>query len=186
MVSLAQVPSDSSKTRDLEEAVIGRAIRGDERALSHLYQRHATHIATAVRRCLGHDAEVDDIVQETFVQGLGQLASLREPSKLRSFLMTIAVRRSYARLSLRYKLSALMSQLFQVAPAASVPETADRAHALFDALNAVNPRHRMAWVLHRVEGYTLPEVANLTDSSLTTVKRWIAKVDDCVEAIDES
>jgi transposase len=35
-----------------------------------------------------------------------------------------------------------------------------------------------------VEGHTLPEVAEQSEISLATVKRWIAEVDEAVEAVD--
>src|SRR5688572_22956838 len=150
---LAQlVPSQAATEADLEAAVVERASAGDERALAWLYRRHSAHIAAIARRSLG-DAEVDDIVQETFVQGLSQLAALREPAKLRSFLVTIAVRRIYARLSLRYRLTALAAQLFRVSPRFSHPDVTERVSALSELLGRAQPRHRVAWVLHRVEGY---------------------------------
>jgi len=182
VVSLAQAVI--AEPVDLETALVERAIAGEERALAALYQRHAAHIAGVVRRSLGRDSEVDDIVQETFVQGLSQLPSLRQPAQLRSFLVTIAVRRVYARLSLRYRLAALSAQLFRITPSVSQPELTEPVQQLSDVLDRVPVQHRVAWVLHRVEGYTLPEVAHHTATSLTTVKRWIAKVDERLEAID--
>jgi RNA polymerase sigma-70 factor (ECF subfamily) len=186
LVMLAQlVPSQAATEADVEAAVVQRAVRGDPGAQAWLFRRHAAHIACLARRSLG-EAEVDDIVQETFVQGLGQLGSLREPAKLRSFLVTIAVRRIYARLSVRYRVRALAAQLFRVSPRASLPEVTERVRALSDLLRRARPRHRLAWLLHRIEGYTLPEVAEQTGTSLTTIKRWIAGIDVEVEALDEA
>jgi RNA polymerase sigma-70 factor, ECF subfamily len=183
---LAQlVPSQAATEADLEAAVVGRAQAGDEGAMAWLYRRHSPHIAAIARRSLG-DSEMDDIVQETFVQGLSQLASLREPGKLRSFLVTIAVRRIYARLSLRYRVTALANQLFRLSPRFSQPEAGAKVSALSELLERAQPRHRVAWVLHRVEGYTLPEVVEHMGTSLTTVKRWIAGIDQAVEALDET
>jgi RNA polymerase sigma-70 factor, ECF subfamily len=186
LVMLAQlVPNQVATEADLESAVVERAIRGEQKALAWLYRRHAAHIAAIARRSLG-EAEVDDIVQETFVQGLGQLGALREPNKLRSFLVTIAVRRIYARLSLRYRLRALATQLFRVSPRFSQPEVTEPVRALSQLLQRAPARARVVWVLHRVEGYTLPEVVEQGSVSLTTVKRWIADIDRRLEAVDET
>jgi len=186
LVILAQlVPSQAATEADLEAAVIERAVRGDAGAQAWLFRRHAPHIACLARRSLG-EAEVDDIVQETFVQGLGQLASLRELAKLRSFLVTIAVRRIYARLSVQYRVRTLAAQLFRVAARASEPEATERVRSLHELLGRARPQHRLAWLLHRVEGYTLPEVAEQTETSLTTVKRWIAGLDAELEQLDDT
>lgn len=180
--SLRAVSSGKPPAEELE--LVARARAGDHEAFAGLYKLHASHIARVVTRTLGKDADLDDIVQETFVEGLRQLDSLQEARKLRSFLVTIAVRRIYARMSLRYRMKALASQLFGVTPAVSNPDAAERVHSLYELLSKVGARHRIAWVLHRVEGYTLPEVAVHVDASLATVKRWIAQVDQQLEAHD--
>jgi len=164
--------------------LIERALRGDEQALSALYHAHAAYLAGVVYRMLGSDADLDDIVQETFIEGYKQLGALREPAKLRSFLVTIAVRRIHARLSFRYRLAGVARRLFGTAPRVSDPADAARVHALYEVLATCGARERVAWVLHRVEGYTLPEAAEQSNVSLATVKRWIARIDAEVEAHD--
>ncbi len=167
-----------------DEALVERAIAGDEQAFTAIYRRHSAPIAAVVYRMLGRDGDLDDIVQETFVEGLKGLADLRDASKLRSFLITIAVRRIHARLSLRYRMKSLAAQLFGVTPTVSDPEARVGVHALYQALASLPPKHRIAWVLHRIEGYTLPEVAEQTTASLATVKRWVAAIDTALEADD--
>jgi RNA polymerase sigma-70 factor (ECF subfamily) len=52
-----------------------------------------------------------------------------------------------------------------------------------DAVLAQLPsKERIAWMLRHVEGYELKEVAEATDASLASVKRWIAKADERVRA----
>jgi RNA polymerase sigma-70 factor, ECF subfamily len=180
--SLRAVGSENAAPDEVD--LVARAIAGEQDAFAGLYKLHASYIAGVVTRTLGSDADLDDIVQETFVEGLRQLDSLHEAHKLRSFLVTIAVRRIYARMSLRYRMKSLASQLFGITPAVSNPAAAERVHSLYELLSKMRPRHRIAWVLHRVEGYTLPEVAAQVDTSLATVKRWIAQVDQDMEAYD--
>lgn len=170
----------------LDVALVERAIAGEDQALTALYQRHAAYVARVVHRILGKDADLDDIVQETFVEGLRQLPTLKEPAKIRSFLVTIAVRRVQARFSLRRRMRLLAAQIFRLSPVASDPAASDRVHSLYQLLDRVPPKHRIAWVLHRIEEHTLPEVAEQTGASLATVKRWIAQVDERVEAHDVS
>ncbi len=164
-----------------DEALVRRALGGEQQAFSAIYRRHAGHVAAVVYRMLGQDADLEDIVQEAFVEGLKQLGALKEPSKLRSYLVTIAVRRIHARLSLRYRLRSLARDLFGSAPRVSEPDAVEDVHALFRVLGRAPAKHRIAWVLHRIEGYTLPEAAELTGTSLATVKRYIGEVDRRVE-----
>lgn len=163
-------------------ALIAQAIAGDERALTALYRAHSAYVAGVVYRMLGSDADLDDIVQETFVDGLRGLGSLEDPTKLRAFLVTIAVRRIHRRLSFRYRMKSMVANLFGGAPTVSDPATRAEVHELYEKLGRVDPKKRVAWVLHRVEGFTLPEVAEQTGASLATVKRWVASVDQGVDA----
>lgn len=167
-----------------EALLVERACARDEQAITALYQRHAAYVARVVHRILGRDSELDDIVQETFVEGLRQLPTLQDPAKLRSFLVTIAVRRIHARFTWRRRMREIAAQLFHTSARASDPAGDERVRALYEVLDRQPANHRVAWVLHRIEAHTLPEVAEQTGASLATVKRWIAKVDGEVEAHD--
>lgn len=162
---------------ETDEELVTRVITGDERAAAAVYRRHASYIAGVVYRILGQDADLDDVVQETFVEGLRCLPGLQDRSRLRAFLVTIAVRRVQRRIGWKTRWRALVSRLGVVAPQVSDPAHREVVHALYQRLARVPAKHRVAWILHRVEGFTLPEVAAHCGASLATVKRWIAEVD---------
>ncbi len=156
-----------------DEELVGRVREGCEKAFSQLYKRHARHIAGVVYRLLGSDSVLEDIVQETFVIGLRRLDSLRDASALRPWLTTIAVRRVKRHLASRYKQRDLDAGLEAVMPRVSEPAAREDVHALYQALSKLPDKLRIPWVLHHIEGETLPAVATLCDSSLTSVKRHI-------------
>lgn len=162
--------------------LLAEAVAGSEHALTLLYKLHSAHVATVVYRALGTDADLDDIVQDTFVEAFRSLASVREPERFRSFLVTVAMRRIYARMSFRYRVRDLIKRLFPLAKRSFDTEPLVGLQALQELLGRVPQTHRAAWVLHRVEGYTLPEVAQQLGRSLATSKRWIAAVDLLLEA----
>jgi RNA polymerase sigma-70 factor (ECF subfamily) len=183
MVSLLRRVADG---RDPDEALIARALAGDQTAFSHLFQRHSASVAGFVYRLLGKDLDLDDIVQETFVDAFRQLGKVSDRSKLRSYLLTIAVRRVHARLAWSYRIRHLKERLFATSPTVSDPKDREPVHDLYRMLLDANPRQRIAWVLHRVEGCTLPEVAASCDVSLATAKRWVGSVDEHLEDASES
>ncbi len=165
--SLRAVPDDDA-------TLIARVRAGDEAAFCQLYKRHSRHVAGVVYRLLGSDSHLDDIVQDTFVIGLRQLDSLRDAAALRGWLTTIAVRRVKRHLAQRYKKRALDDELSATAPQASEPEAREEIHALYQALAKLPDKLRLPWMLHHIEGETLPVVAEMCDTSLTSVKRHIA------------
>ena len=157
-----------------DATLIERVREGDDAAFSQLYKRHARHVAGVVYRLLGDDAHLEDIVQETFVIGLRRLHNLREPGALRYWLTTIAVRRVKRHLASRYKSRELQGELRNTMPRVSDPSQRDEVHALYRALEKLPEKLRLPWALHHIEGETLPVVAELCETSLTSVKRHIA------------
>ncbi len=173
MALAARVMTDPS-----DEELVARVREGNEAAFSALYRRHARYVASVVYRLLGSDSNLEDIVQETFVIGLRRLHSLREGQALRRWLTTIAIRRVKRDLARRYKRRELDEELSQTMPRVSEPGAREEIHALYEALNQLPEKLRIPWVLHHVEGETLPAVAELTDTSLSSAKRHIGAAND--------
>lgn len=158
-----------------DAALVAQACAGNDRAFEALYRRHARYVAGVVYRLLGNDAEVDDVLQEAFLDAAGALRGLREPGEFRAWIVRIAVRRIYRRLARRRRWRWLLSAVEVVTPHASDPRTRQRVHELYEALRGLPPKLGVPWTLHVLEGETLPEVARLCDVSLATTKRRIAE-----------
>lgn len=71
---------------------VAAARAGDRHALEALLGEHLPLIYAVVRRALGADPDVDDVVQETMLRAVRHLGGLRDPEGFRSWLVAIAVR----------------------------------------------------------------------------------------------
>lgn len=151
--------------------------RDADRELEELYATHARYLAGVAHRLLGDDAEVDDVVQETFVEAVRALSSLLDRGAVRAWLVTIAVRRVQKLLARRRLRRIFSLRAFEVAAQVSDPRDRQPVDELYDALDRLPADLRVPWVLHRIEEITLPEVARACDVSLATVKRRIAEAD---------
>lgn len=160
----------------------GLAAQGDERALGLLYQRHARYVASVAHRLLGNDDEVDDIVQETFLVAAEHLATLRDPDAVRPWLARVAARKVMLRFSARSRLRRFLGSLLTTSAPRTEPHVVHAISALGRALERLPPAQRIPWVLHHVEGQTLPEVAGVVGVSLATVKRRIAEAEERLTA----
>lgn len=158
--------------------LVERAVAHDEDAFSVLYERHARYVAGVVYRILGSDADVDDVLQETFLDARAGLKSLSDARALRGWLVTIAVRRVHRLLRRRRRRAILFFGLADASPRCSDPRDRQPADDLYDALDRLPPDLRVPWTLARVEELTLPQVAEACDVSLATVKRRIAEADE--------
>lgn len=144
------------------------------RAFETLYRRHVRYVAGVTYRLLGNDAEVDDVLQEAFLDAAGALGGLREPAEFRAWLVRIAIRRIYRRMARKRRWRWLQSAVQEVAPQVSDPHARQRVHELYEALGTLPAKLRIPWTLHTVDGETLPDVARLCDISLATAKRRVA------------
>ncbi|MFO0675656.1 MAG: RNA polymerase sigma factor [Polyangiaceae bacterium] len=170
----ASLPSDPHP--ELERRVAGReqaVFRGEVHALSDLYRAHARYVGGVVYRLMGDDRDLEDVVQETFVDALDGLARLEDPSRVRGWLVTVAVRRAHKLLARRRRRGFLLAHCAWFSANASDPEDRRPVDELYEALDGIPVDLRVPWILHRIEHMTLPEVAAATGVSLATVKRRI-------------
>ena len=146
-----------------------------------VYAKHARYVAGVVHRLMGDDGELDDIVQETFVDAIDGLARLHDPGAVRAWLVTVAVRRTRRVLARRRRRAMFAFWAADFGPRASDPRDRQAVDELYDALSKVPEDLRIPWVLHRVEHLSLPETAQVCEVSLATVKRRIAEAEDRLE-----
>jgi RNA polymerase sigma-70 factor (ECF subfamily) len=93
MTTLAMAPPAFDQPTDdaVDAALLARWRAGDERAATELVRRHAPGLARFAAS-LGERADVDELVQDTFVRAFQALDGFRGDSSLRTWLFTIARR----------------------------------------------------------------------------------------------
>ncbi len=162
-------PSDAS--------LVASARSGEKWAQEALFRRHARMINGLAYRLLGRDDEVDDLVQDAFLAALRSLDRLENPQAFSAWLCSIMVRTAHKTLRRRSMLTRLgLRRSTVIDPDAVVgrtaaPDVCAELHAIYAVLDRMAPEVRLALVLHRVEGLSVPEVAERMDMSVSTVKR---------------
>src|SRR5207245_4945312 len=79
--------------------------------LDALYRRYAGYVAAVAVRLLGRDGEIDDLVQDVFVEAVRGVAKVRDPNAIKGWLAKVAVRMCVRRLQKRSLFRALHLQL---------------------------------------------------------------------------
>jgi RNA polymerase sigma-70 factor (ECF subfamily) len=162
---------------------VERAKAGDDAAMTELFNRHVRLANGLAFRLLASEADVDDVVQDSFAYALSHLDTLEKPAAFRSWVAGIIVRSSYKVLRRRRMLRRLgMARAdpadldAAVSPTAS-PEVVHQLRAIYSRIDDLPTDLRVPLLLRRVEGLTLPEIATMTQTSLATVKRRIASAE---------
>ena len=153
----------------------------DPRDFDQVFRRYAPYVARVATRLLGSDGEVDDLVQDVFLEAHRGLTSVHTPAALGGWLARICVRRATRRLR-RRKLLAWLSldnvseRELPPLPGVTADERAE-AHRLYRALDRLPAEERVAWLLRHVEGETLDDMVTLCGCSKSTVQRrlWRAE-----------
>jgi RNA polymerase sigma-70 factor (ECF subfamily) len=146
--------------------------------LDSLFRRYARYVGSIALRILGREDEVEDLVQEVFLDAHGGLGELRDPGAVRGWLAKVTVRKARRVLS-RRRLKRLVGldaapDYGQVADDAASPEQRVLLAEIYRLLDDLPADERLAWSLRYVEGESLQSVAELCGCSLATAKRRVA------------
>jgi RNA polymerase sigma-70 factor, ECF subfamily len=166
--------------KDIDDAALARAgMLGQEWAHRQIWYRFAPMVYALLRRSLGGRHDPEDLLQEVFLRVFERLETLENPSALRSFVYSFAVRVVSEELR-RHRVRSRLAALF-LAPAAE----RWTAHVDFESrellgriqgvLDQMNDRIRTVFVLRRFDGVALTEIASGLGLSLATVKRDLDK-----------
>jgi RNA polymerase sigma-70 factor (ECF subfamily) len=157
---------------------------GDERAVRALFDAHVERVYHLCRLLLPHHADLDDVVQDVFVRAIESLSRLREAEAFSAWLRAISVHvvrnrirheRFLRRIGLRTHDDLPGDQLVDGLVARDAPpDVHAELRAVYRAMRRLNVDACAALVLQRVEGLTLPEIAQALGVSLSTAKRRLA------------
>lgn len=143
-----------------------------------LYVTYGFHVARILRRILGRDPELQDVVQDVFIEAYTSASGLREASALKAWLSRITVftarakiRRRQVRRLVRFWDPGQLPEHQAPVAGGSTLDALGRAHALLDRLGA---DERIVFVLRFIEGLGLREIATTCGCSLPTVKRRLS------------
>jgi RNA polymerase sigma-70 factor (ECF subfamily) len=152
-----------------------------------VFREYAPYVAALVLKLIGRPGDVDDVVQDVFIQAHRGLGSLRSAEALRPWLRRITVRRSQRWLRKRWVLrwfreSGLDATAELVDPTAS-PEDRALVANLYRTLERLPRDERLVWVLRTVEGETLEAIGELLGCSVSTVQRRLRAAQAVMGAI---
>lgn len=151
-----------------------RCVAGDRAAQSQLFDAYFGNVHATLYRILGSNREIDDLVQESFIQIFRSLESYRGDAKLTTWVARISARVAFAHLSRKRPASVALESIPEPAIShasaerqAIARQVGRRLYALLDELDA---KHRIAFTLHVIDGRSLEEVARVMDSTVLATK----------------
>jgi RNA polymerase sigma-70 factor, ECF subfamily len=160
-----------------EDGLVRRAASGDAEAFRGLFVRHKSDVARLVYRMLNGPSDLDDVVQEVFVQVFRSLKDFRGQSKFSTWLHRVTVnvvlmhrRSARSRPVLTEEVpNELVADEGQTLPDEDA-ERHERMRAFQRLLARLADKKRIVFVLHELEGMSPAEIADIVGAPVLTVR----------------
>ena len=173
--------------------LVDRCLTGEPAATRELFRRHRSRVHASLFRVLGGNRDMDDLLQEAFLQVFQSLRSWRAEASLATWIDRVAVRCAYRYLEQRRRriatdpldedaaAGALTAP--DAGPGARRQLARDGVVRLYAVLDELSPTARLAFTLHELDGRSIAETAELIGSSVTATKLRVWRARKRIEAI---
>lgn len=155
-----------------------------DRGFQHLIDAYAGMVYTTCLNLLRNKEDAEDLTQEVFTSVYTSLETFEGNSKLSTWVYSIALNKSkeFLRHKTRKKRHGIHTTLEKedshTVPLATVDfehpgvqlEDKERAKILFAAIDQLAENQKIAYVLHKIEGRSYQEVAELLELSIPSVE----------------
>lgn len=173
-----------------DEELILRSRAGDQGAFRIIVERHQNDVARTVVGMLGTTQQVDDVVQEVFIQLFRSLDRFRGDSALSTYLKRIAINRSLDALRQRKRfLSRFLSRDADdtlpepVAEEGFSLEARERHDAVHRAIQSLPEKHRAVAVLRLIDECSTEETAQILDLPYGTVLSRLSRAQKKLQSL---
>jgi RNA polymerase sigma-70 factor, ECF subfamily len=146
-----------------DTALVDRARTGDRDAFGSLYGLYARMVHGILMARVPR-MEVDDLVQDVFIQAMSRVASLRDSAAFGGWLATIARNRAYD----WHRQTTETAEIPEHLAGGSRPD--QQVTAVLDAIRELPDAYRETLTLRLLEGMTGPEIAARTGLTPDSVR----------------
>ncbi len=163
-------------------ALVAGVRAGNALAMASFYDRYVGDVRRILLHTLGPRPEIPDLIQDVFINVIQSIHSLREVGALRGWLFQVSVRTARKHLRSRgrrwwLKLWPVGDELDQQPASTLDDEASDAVRATFEILDRLPAEDRMVFSLRYVADLDLLEMARTCETSLSTLKRRLARAE---------
>lgn len=168
--------ANSEATVSRAEELIARCKAGDTTAFRELFAMHRTDVLRLVQRMLGTSSDLEDVVQEVFLQVHRSIKDFRGSARFTTWLYRLTVnvvlmhrRAARSRPAFTDSLDAHDARDDRPPPDEQVARMA-RIRAFYRLLDRLSDKKRVVFVLHELEGLPPTEIAKIVAAPVLTVR----------------
>ena len=169
---------DELAVKNGDHDLVAAAQAGDQIAFQRLYVAHRGEVHRIVFRLLGPTDDLEDVIQDVFLQVHRSISNFRGQAKFSTWLHRVAVNVTLQ--YLRRKRTTIASRPDDRVderperdssgnPHESA-ETRDRLRAVYKALDQLSPKKRTVLVMHDMQGMNAKKIAEVVGAPVFTVR----------------
>jgi RNA polymerase sigma-70 factor (ECF subfamily) len=173
----AENPSTCRLEQQVDESLlIAQAKAGNKAAFRQLFENHRQAVARVVFRMIGPRPELEDLVQDVFVQVFRSLDSFAGTARFSTWLHRVAVNVVLMFRRAEKSRPAFASDLvvpvedFEAPNPGDDTERRERVRCFFEILEQIPEKKRTVFVLHDLEGMSPEEISEVVDAPILTVR----------------
>lgn len=184
----------STQNRDIDQALVERAQQGDKRAFGMLVEKYQRKLARLLSRMVRDQAEVEDVVQESFIKAYRALPNFRGDSAFYTWLYRIGIntaknylvsmgRRPQVLNDVEIEDAENFEDAFELRTA-ETPETElmtkEIGRTVNETIAALPEELRVAITLRELEGMSYEEIATMMECPIGTVRSRIFRAREAI------
>jgi RNA polymerase sigma-70 factor, ECF subfamily len=152
-----------------DETIVQRVLAGERELYEVLVRRHNTRLYRAARAILRSESEVEDVMQEAYVQAFAHLSQFRAEARFSTWLTRIAVHEAFARRRRAQRQFESEEPVVLITPEHQAGSR-EVAKLLERAIDALPDNFREVLVLRTLEDMSVADTAAALDIPEDTVK----------------
>lgn len=170
-----------------EDKLVSELKQGSQTAFRNLVERFQKKVFNVSLSFVRNIEEAEDVSQEVFIEAFRAMTHFREESSLGTWIYRITVNKSLESIRRRKvkKRFAVIASLFGADENRSALEIPDFRHPglaledqekgeiLFAAIDRLSEHQKIAFVLHHVEGLSYQEIADVQQTTVSSVESLI-------------
>jgi RNA polymerase sigma-70 factor (ECF subfamily) len=152
-----------------------RCQQGDPQAFRQIFEDHVSGVYRHLTLLIGPGPDVDDLTQLVFLNVFQSIKRFKGQSTFATWLFRITANIAHQEIRAKGRQKRLGSAVNDLGKARTVaidltPERSlSTVEQIYGVLDQLSWKKRETFILHTYEGYSLEEIAQLLDSSVSTV-----------------
>lgn len=148
--------------------------QGERTAQAEFYQKYREEVARIAYKVLGPDADLEDVVQDVFIEVFRSIERFKGNAKITTWLYRVCVNVALQKVRRTKRRPEGHVTEKDDLPTHETPlralERKDSARIVYQILESVAPKKRVVFILHEILGLSSKEISRIVDANVLTVR----------------